>query len=132
MNAVPPNRVGLASGVNNAVARAAGLHAIAVLGLVMLRVFGHALDAESAGWNLPPSASQSWQAQRTRLAAVVIPAELDPASRAIVQRAVGEAFVSGFRIVTAIGAGLAVASALTAFTLIRKTSTPARVRPNLS
>src|SRR5882724_1673728 len=41
MNSVSQNRVGIASGVNNAVARSAGLIAIAVLGIVMLQVFSH-------------------------------------------------------------------------------------------
>src|SRR4030095_11144439 len=36
MNSIAPNRVGIASGVNNAIARGAGLLAIAVLGIVML------------------------------------------------------------------------------------------------
>src|SRR6266498_2407142 len=42
MNSVAPNRVGIASGVNNAVARGAGLLAIAVLGIVMLHSFNRA------------------------------------------------------------------------------------------
>src|SRR6184192_3021473 len=44
MNSVVQNRVGIASGVNNAVARGAGLLAIAVLGIVMLCVFDDGLD----------------------------------------------------------------------------------------
>src|ERR1700736_1328849 len=39
MNSVSQNRAGVASGVNNAVARTAGLVAIAVFGIVMLHVF---------------------------------------------------------------------------------------------
>src|SRR5205809_4645721 len=55
MNSVVQNRVGIASGVNNAVARSAGLIAIAALGIVMLQVFNHALDRRLAEWNMPAS-----------------------------------------------------------------------------
>src|SRR5436305_3084982 len=44
MNSVTQNRVGIASDVNNAVARAAGLLAIAVLGIAMLHAFNNALE----------------------------------------------------------------------------------------
>ena len=54
MNSVAQNRVGIASGVNNAVARGAGLLAIAVLGIVMLHSFNHAMDQQLANWNVPP------------------------------------------------------------------------------
>src|SRR5213080_580494 len=52
MNSVAQNRVGIASGVNNAVARGAGLLAIAVLGIVMLHVFNHALEQRLSAWKL--------------------------------------------------------------------------------
>src|SRR5256714_34860 len=53
MNSVAQNRAGIASGVNNAVARTAGLLAIAVLGIVMLHVFNQWLDQRVAGLKLP-------------------------------------------------------------------------------
>src|SRR4029453_15240836 len=77
MNSVAQNRVGIASGINNAVARGAGLLAIPVLGIVMLHAFNHALDERLAGSKLPPSAWQSLQAERSKLAAVTLPNELD-------------------------------------------------------
>jgi len=121
MNSVAQSRVGVASGVNNAVARSAGLLAIAVLGIVMLHVFNDGLDRRMAGLKLPAAVSQSLQAQRTKLAAAAVPENQDPATRQLIRRAVDESFVSGFRAIMAIGAALAIASAGTALTLIGTT-----------
>jgi MFS family permease len=121
MNSVAQSRVGIASGVNNAVARSAGLLAIAVLGIVMLHVFNDGLDRRVAEWKLPASVSQSLQAQRTKLAAAALPEDQDPTTRQAIHRAVDESFVSGFRAIMAIGAALAVASAATALTFIGTT-----------
>src|SRR5256886_12959877 len=121
MNSVAQNRAGIASGVNNAVARTAGLLAIAVLGIVMLHVFNDRLDRRLAESKLPPSVTQSLSTQRTKLAAIAIPEDQDPAMRQVIRRAIDESFVSGFRTIMAIGAALAVASAITALTLIGKT-----------
>ena len=118
MNSVASNRAGIASGVNNAVARTAGLLAIAVLGIVMLHVFSGALDQRLVEYKLPSSASRSLQAQRTKLAAIAVPEDQDPATQQLIRRAIDESFVSGFRSIMAIGAALAIASAVTALTLI--------------
>src|SRR5206468_3415372 len=122
MNSVAQNRVGIASGVNNAVARSAGLVAIAVLGIVMLQVFSHALDRRMVEWNLPASVSRSLQVERTKLAAISLPDDQDPATRQMIRRAVDESFVSGFRVIMLIGTALALASAGTALALIGKSN----------
>src|SRR6266404_4390693 len=118
MSSVPENRAGIASGVNNAVARTAGLIAIAVLGIVMLHVFNHALDERLAERNLPRSVTRSLQMQRTKLAAIAIPEDQDPATQQLIRRAIDESFVSGFRVVMAMGVALAIASAATALIFI--------------
>jgi EmrB/QacA subfamily drug resistance transporter len=114
MNSISQNRAGIASGVNNAVARAASLIAIAVLGVVMLRVFGTGLDHRLSSANLPSSVIHSVQTQATRLAAIDIPKNVNPGTRQLIRRAIEESFVSGFRWVMVIGATLAAASAVTA------------------
>src|SRR5262245_47367902 len=114
MNSIAQNRAGIASGVNNAVARTASLVAIAVLGVVMLQVFKTSLDRRLTSVNLPASAAQSLQSQTIRLAAIDIPQNLNAETRQVIRRAVDESFVSGFRWVTVIGAASAAASAVTA------------------
>jgi len=118
MNSVTENRVGIASGVNNAVARGAGLLAIAVLGIVMLHAFNHALDQRSAGWNLPDAAWKSLQAQRSKLAGASLPKQLDQSTQQMISHAIAESFVYGFRIIIAIAATLAGVSALIALIFI--------------
>ncbi len=121
MSSVAQNRAGIASGINNAVARTAGLIAIAVLGIVMLHVFKSGLDQRLSNWKLSESTSRSLQAQSIKLAAIAVPGDQDPGTRQVIRRAIDESFVSGFRIVMAIGAALAIASVGTALAFIAKT-----------
>jgi EmrB/QacA subfamily drug resistance transporter len=118
MNSVPQNRAGVASGVNNAVARTAGLIAIAIFGIVMLQVFGSSLDRRLNEAKLPTSVIESIRAESTKLAATAVPEDRDPATQQTIRRAIDESFVSGFRGVMLIGTALAIASALTALVLI--------------
>ena len=118
MNSVASTRAGVASGVNNAVARTAGLVAIAVLGLVMLQSFNRALDARTAELNLPETARQSLQKQRSKLAAADVSTS-EPKVHDAVKRAIGWSFVAAFRVVMFAGSGLALASAITALALIK-------------
>ncbi len=124
MDSVARRRAGLASGVNNAVARTASLLAIAVLGIVMLRIFGDSLEECATEARLSPSVSESLQIQRTRLAAIAVPEVQSPATRELIRRAVARSFVSGFRAIMAIGALLAAAGAVTAIALIRSPTSP--------
>ena len=114
MSSIEQNHAGVASGVNNAVARTASLVAIAVLGVVMLRVFRIGLDHTLSGANLPLSVAQSLQTQSIKLAAIDIPENVNPETHQLIRRAIDESFVFGFRWVMAIGAALAAAGAVTA------------------
>jgi EmrB/QacA subfamily drug resistance transporter len=119
MGAVEERHAGVASGINNAVSRCAGLLAVAVLGIVLLTTFSHGLDRRLAKLDLPPEIRQSLAAERTRLAALQAPASAPPEMRARVHTAVDEAFVDGFRTVMLVAAGLAVLASLSAASLIR-------------
>jgi EmrB/QacA subfamily drug resistance transporter len=118
MGSVPPNHAGLASGVNNAVARTAGLIAIAVLGIVMLHVFRNALDRHLHESAFPAATTESIRLQSNKLGAIEISRDQDLATQQSVRHAIDESFVSGFRVVMLLGATLAVSSALTAMIFI--------------
>jgi EmrB/QacA subfamily drug resistance transporter len=120
MNALDPVHAGLASGINNAVSRAAGLLAIALLGIVMQRAFNHALDARVASLRAPPALLAQLDAQRQKLAAIALPPSIPAAQRQAVRQAVAASFVSGFRWVMAVSALLAACSALCAGLMIRR------------
>jgi predicted MFS family arabinose efflux permease len=114
MSSLAQDRAGIASGVNNAVARTASLIAIAVLGVVMLKVFKASLDRRLTSANLPAPVAQLLHNQSIRLAAIDIPENVNPGTNQLIRRAIDESFVSGFRWLMAIGAALAAASAVTA------------------
>jgi EmrB/QacA subfamily drug resistance transporter len=118
MNSVDRNRIGAASGINNAVARVAGVLAIAVLGIVMVKAFGSRLDAKLANFSLPPDTLHAIQADEIKLAGLQLPARLSPDTGAASRESVREAFVFGFRLIMLICAGLSVASAAAAWLLI--------------
>jgi hypothetical protein len=119
MNSVSETRAGIASGVNNAVSRTAGLLAVAVLGLSMFYSFNNCLDRGLERTGAPPEIRQRLKEQRIKLAAAEIPTEVPAPLRSELQTMIRDCFVTGFRRVMLVGAGLALASALIAWLMIR-------------
>ncbi|HXZ80343.1 MAG TPA: MFS transporter [Terriglobales bacterium] len=120
MSSVGQGRSGTASGVNNAVARLAGVLAIAVFGLVMIGVFSSRLNESLAKVSIPEPISHEIQSQEVRLAALTLPAGLDANTAKEVKMQISRAFVSGFRAIMLICATLSVASSVVAWRLISK------------
>ena len=112
MSAVTEDRAGIASAINNAVARVAAVVAVAVFGLVLSSVFSRALDERLNGLGLPASTLEQIESQRPKLAAI----ETDDLR---VRKAVDEGFVAGYRVVLWMAVALAVASSASAAVLIR-------------
>jgi EmrB/QacA subfamily drug resistance transporter len=125
MGSVSQNRVGVASGVNNAVARTAGLIAIAVLGIVMLHLFDRELGRQLAGSKLPEAMSESLLAQHIKLAAIPLPQNESWQTQQLIRHAIQESFIFGFRAVSVICALLAALAATSAWTLLGATSSSA-------
>ena len=118
LNAVEDHYAGIASGINNAVSRIAGLLAIAVLSIFVILAFGNNLDAQLNALHVSPAIRQALDAQRTRLVGADVPANVHGALHAELTRVIAESFVGGFRVAMLIGAGLAFASAVCALILV--------------
>lgn len=118
MGAVEERHAGVASGINNAVSRAAGLLAIAALGIVILSAFTNNLDSHLAQLNISPEVRQAVEMQRIKLAGIQLPATTSSELRVALKHTIDEAFVNGFRIVSLICAGLALTSALCAWFMV--------------
>jgi EmrB/QacA subfamily drug resistance transporter len=119
MNALPTHESGVASGVNNAVSRAAGLLAIAALGLVVAATFNASLDARMNSLHVSAPVKAAIDSQRAKFVDASAPAGVSPSERASLKRALKESFVSGFRASMLLAAFLALASAFLTAWLIR-------------
>lgn len=119
MNAVGPDLAGVASGVNNAVSRAAAVLAIAVFGAIMAWAFDVALAEHLRGMGVSAQVSAFLEGERSKLAGAALPPGVDAETTAALKRAVAESFVAGFRWVMLLSAGLAVSSAVSAWWMIR-------------
>lgn len=120
MNSVDQDRVGAASGINNAVARVAGVLAIAFLGIVMFWAFRVRFDNLLQHISLPSAIVQDLRAHETRLAGLQAPDDLDPSTKIALDNMIRQSFVFGFRVIMLFCAGLALASAAIAKTMLPK------------
>ena len=118
MGSVSQSRAGVASGVNNAVSRAAGLLSIAVMGILLSSVFNSSLDSRLAALHLSPALLDTVNAQRTKLAGITLPTGVSAQVHTTVTQAIKLSFVDGFRVVMFTSCGLALLSALVAALMI--------------
>jgi MFS family permease len=118
MDSVKEGRAGVASGVNNAVSRVASLLSIAALGMVAFHVFNHQLAQKLDASMLPAPMKHAVLVQRNRLTQIEPPKGITNDQRQVLRRSIDESFLSGFRWVMCISAGLAILSAFSAWSMI--------------
>ena len=120
MSAVGEEQAGVASGINNAVSRTAGLLAIAVFGVMMLYGFSQTLASRIGEIPMDEQLRHSIYEQRVKLAALEVSPNTDSATLEKIKVAIAESFVSGFRKIMFVSAALAVASGASSWFFIRK------------
>jgi EmrB/QacA subfamily drug resistance transporter len=129
MDAVDGNRAGTASGINNAVARAAGLLAIAVIGFVMVRAFSTHLNRSLEALRIPSVAMSELQSNEIRLAGMEVPAGIDGEFAVKIEISIGQAFVFAFRLAMVICAALSLASAFFGWRMVTTHASPGAGQP---
>ncbi|MEM1243385.1 MAG: MFS transporter [Pseudomonadota bacterium] len=112
MNSLPINYVGLASGINNAIARIGGLLAIALFGILLYQIFSHHLQQSIDQLNLPSNIRNYLDNEKIRLAAMSIPTTLSDSLKLTLANSIKQAFLTGFHRIVFIAAILSILSSL--------------------
>ena len=110
---------GAASGINNTIARAAGLLAIALFGAVAATIFARSLDAQLVSMHVNENVRVVMARESEKLATAQPPKDADPETRRRVTDAVSQAFLRAFR-VNMIAAGILAAASAGGAVIIKK------------
>jgi EmrB/QacA subfamily drug resistance transporter len=110
LDSVEERRVGIASGINNAVSRMAGLLAIAVIGAVVAGRFGAVLDDQlgNTAQFSPPAQREIVDARAAGLAGTDVPRGVPKAEQDRIEPAIDDASVSGFHLGMGVAGGLMI------------------------
>ncbi len=112
---VPEKYSGAASGVNNAVARVAGLLAVALLGVIVVSLFKGQLTTKMEATHMPSYMQQQVMVQENKLGGIEIPGQFSQSAKLQTKQTIQESFLYGFRWAMAINASLALIGAVIAF-----------------
>jgi len=102
---------GIASAVNNAIARTAGLVAVAAVGAVVSSYYASLLD-QRLGHRLPISSRAAVHEAKRRTFGTIDAASVPPADRAFARRAAAGASEDAFHLAVGIGGGLLVVAGI--------------------
>ena len=116
--AVTEEYAGAASGINNAVARIAGLLAVAILGGLVLVLFKMQLTNHITQSALPIKEQQQILLQDNKLTGIEIPYTFSQQARYSTQTQIATSFLYGFRFAMGTNALLALLSSIVAFKMI--------------
>ena len=124
LGSVEDEHSGMASGVNNAVTRVAGLLAVAVLGAFIYGTFSASLDSRMDRMDMPGEVRNAMETAKADLGAAEAPEGVGAGTEQRIERAIDESFVAGFRTVMLASAGLALASAVVAALMVGDPRSP--------
>ncbi len=119
MGAISEDNSGIASGINNTVARAAGVLAIALLGAMALLYFKKSVETEISVMDIPSGMKNEIMLESSKFAAAEVPVDLSEANKVIVQRHLNNSFIGAFNRVVYIASLLCLLGSVMAFIFIK-------------
>jgi EmrB/QacA subfamily drug resistance transporter len=126
LSSVSDDESGVASGVNNAISRIAGVLAVAAAGLVSLVTFPHYLAERLAGADVDSGVQAALMAGSARLAALRAPGPVPDETAQLIRGLVLDAYVDSYRTGMTMAAIAAIAAVAIALRYL-----PARVTPGM-
>jgi EmrB/QacA subfamily drug resistance transporter len=105
------SEAGIASAINNAIARTAGLISVAAVGAIVSAHYGTAL-ARTLDGRLPPASAPALQAAARHTFAMIDPRAIPVGDRALAREAAAQASEDAFHLAMEIGAGLLVVAGI--------------------
>lgn len=118
MGSVSSHQAGIASGVNNAVARSANVLAIAIIGAIALTFFKADLQDRTDSIQMTSEQRAFLEEESGNLATTDVPADLSQTIQAEIEHQIDLAFVQTFRLTNYIAAGLCFISAILSFVMV--------------
>lgn len=125
LGAVSQDHAGVASGVNNAVARAAEVIAVAAFGALAILTFRTVLFSAVGPFHLPAAAEEDLRVSAADFGNTTAPASLDAEQQRAVDLAVDRAFVHSFRLVMTISSVIVLFAAAFTYATVRDEKHPA-------
>jgi hypothetical protein len=119
LGGVESEHAGIASGINNAIARIATLLAVAVIGVFVSSQFTSGLHDRVAVDRLSPAARAAVQRAETRPLSAAVPPTVRGRERAELQRALSEASLEAFRVAIGVAAALLALAGLISLVGVR-------------
>ena len=119
MGSVSEDNIGIGSGVNNTIARAAGVIAVALMGALVLFSFNDSIEQKIKHMNVSDTMKDEIMFESLKLAAAEAPSGLSVENKTFVEQLIKDSFISAFNKVVYVASILTLLGGIVAFIFIR-------------
>lgn len=122
MGAVSEDNTGIASGINNTVARSAGVLAVALMGALVLFSFKESIQKEIGVMDISNNMKNEILLESSKFAAAQVPSGLSGENKLIVGKLIADSFIGAFNKVAYVASILSLLGSLMAYIFIKHKS----------